>query len=409
MADLYNTCVRIVSMFILKKKIRKEFRKKHLRPKDSPTKHQLKVFNSILSGNFTSVPDDQVTCFLKGSVVCAGDPEGSCPHLKGAFVHKEALVGWQPKMPKCDFALLWGSGAWPPQLQMALWAKQNHIPLIRLEDGFLRSADTIQHAGINPKYTQGISFTISNDVPYFDATRSSLLERMLNNPLIKITPAQIKQARACIDFITQNNLTKYNHQPIFTPYIGRPNVPKVLVADQSYGDFSILKGKADPTTFHRILQAAITENPDADIIIKTHPDTLAPGSFHPAGYYSNLKAEGRIYLMTEPINPICLLKSCDKVYVCTTQLGFEALLCQKEVHVFGMPFYAGWGLTKDALTCPRRTMKRSLEEVFYMTYILHSLYINPNTGKICEINEAMDYLLQLRKTYFKEFHIREEQ
>jgi capsular polysaccharide export protein len=35
-------------------------------------------------------------------------------------------------------------------------------------------------------------------------------------------------------------------------------------------------------------------------------------------------------------------------------MGFEALLLGKAVHCFGMPFYAGWGLTHDSKTCPRR-------------------------------------------------------
>jgi capsular polysaccharide export protein len=91
----------------------------------------------------------------------------------------------------------------------------------------------------------------------------------------------------------------------------------------------------------------------------------------------------------------------DKVYVCSTQFGFEALMCGKEVHVFGMPFYAGWGLTKDRQTCERRTNIRSLEEIFYIAYIMYSYYVNPEKKCRCEIEEAMDYLLNLREEYMK--------
>ena len=119
-----------------------------------------------------------------------------------------------------------------------------------------------------------------------------------------------------------------------------------------------------------------------------------------------MQSEKNLYKQTDPINPIALLKKVDKVYVCTSQLGFEALMCGKEVHVFGMPFYAGRGLTQDRLNCPRRTHKRTLEEVFYIAYILYARYVNPATQSRCEIEEAMNYLLALRKEYFQEFGVR---
>lgn len=165
---------------------------------------------------------------------------------------------------------------------------------------------------------------------------------------------------------------------------------------------SILKGLAGDSTFEKMLQAAIEENPDADIIVKTHPDTIAGRG----GYYTKLKQKGNIYLQTTPINPISLIEYCDKVYVCTTQFGFEALMCGKEVHTFGMPFYAGWELTIDSQKCARRTNKRTLEEVFYIAYIIYSYYVNPDKNCRCEIEEAMEYLLKLRKEYFCKKRIR---
>jgi capsular polysaccharide export protein len=45
-------------------------------------------------------------------------------------------------------------------------------------------------------------------------------------------------------------------------------------------------------------------------------------------------------------------------------------LYNKEVVVFGMPFYAGWGLTDGKQVLQRRTNKRMLEEIFCITYII---------------------------------------
>ncbi|MCD7739751.1 MAG: hypothetical protein LUH11_00155, partial [Candidatus Gastranaerophilales bacterium] len=248
----------------------------------------------------------------------------------------------------------------------------------------------------NNKYNQHCAYVFDDIAPYYDARYKTRLEEMLNDKNLVLSSEQKRRARECINFIVKNHLTKYNHQPIYEPDIGRAGVVKVLVVDQSYGDMSILKGLADEGTFHNMLHQAINENPNADIIVKTHPDTLA-GS---CGYYTGLKQHDNIYPMIEAINPISIINYVDKVYVCSSQFGFEALMCGKEVHTFGMPFYAGWGLTVDEQKCERRTNKRTLEEMFYISYIMYSHYVNPEKQCRCEIEEAMDYLLRLRDEYF---------
>lgn len=275
------------------------------------------------------------------------------------------------------------------------FADKNDKKVIFIGDSFLSSINTRADKNALLKYKKSIAFTIDDLTSYFDATRPSRIEQMLNNKDLIITEEQKTRARKCINKIVENHLTKYNHQPIYKPQIGREGVKKILVVDQSYGDMSILKGLGSEKVFKNMLEAAIKENPQADIIVKTHPDTIVGMG----GYYTKLKAKNNIYLQTTPINPISLIQYCDKVYVCTTQFGFEALMCDKEVHVFGMPFYAGWGATIDAQKCERRTNKRSLEEIFYIAYILYSYYVNPDKNCRCEIEEAMDYLLRLRKEY----------
>lgn len=299
-------------------------------------------------------------------------------------------------------AFIWGSAPRKAQLNVANYALQHHIPLLKIEDGFIRSADTWSNKNADKKYVSGISFTFSDTIHYFDATRESRMEQLINDKTLVITSEQKKRARKCIDKIIETHLTKYNHQPIYDPKIGRVGVKKVLVVDQSFGDYSISRGLADENTFKEMLEAAIRENPDADIIVKTHPDTMVGAG----GYYKGLIPHDNIYTQTEPINPISLIKYVDKVYVCSTQFGFEALMCNKEVHVFGMPFYAGWGLTKDRQQCIRRTNKRTLEELFYIAYIIYTYYVNPDKECRCEIEEAIDYLLKLREEYFKKYNVK---
>ncbi|MBO6273446.1 glycosyltransferase [bacterium] len=290
----------------------------------------------------------------------------------------------------------WEMARWVDNLATILYSIKQNKNIIFIGDSFLRSINTMADRNAQEKYRKGISFGVDDLGYYYDATRTNRMEQMLNDKSLVINEEQKQRARYCIDKIVETNLTKYNHQPIYEPNIGRDSVRKVLVVDQSYGDMSILKGLADENTFKDMLQAAIDENPDADIIVKTHPDTIAGAG----GYFKGLEAHDNIYTQTEPINPISLIKYVDKVYVCTTQFGFEALMCGKEVHVFGMPFYAGWGLTHDRQKCERRTNTRTLEEVFYIAYIMYSYYVNPDKKCRCEIEEAMDYLLKLRDEYF---------
>lgn len=301
-----------------------------------------------------------------------------------------------------DIAISVGIGAHLENYNIAYFSQFNHLPYIIMEDGFLRSVTTWAQNDVEQNFWHGLSFVFDNIGPYFDATRPSLLENMLNDKNLILTKEQIKRAKKLIQIIVKNHLTKYNHQPIFTPDIGtRDN--KILVVDQSYGDMSIARGLANDKTFDIMLKSAIRENPNADIIVKTHPDTITGKR---SGYYVGLKQHNNIYPMTEPINPISMINYVDKVYVVTSQFGFEALMCKKEVHIFGVPFYAGYGLANERQSVSRRTNKRTLEEVFYISYILYTRYFNPYTKNKCEIEEAIDCLLQLRAEYQEKYERR---
>jgi len=142
-----------------------------------------------------------------------------------------------------------------------------------------------------------------------------------------------------------------------------------------------------------MLQAAIDENPDADIFVKTHP-------VKQKGHFSTKIVYDNVYMLCGDINPICLLEEVDKVYVCTSQMGFEAAFCGKEVHVFGMPFYAGWGITKDRQICNRRRRLRSVEEIFYAAYILETIYVSHKMKVVCEIEQVVDELIEMRYLFW---------
>ncbi len=297
----------------------------------------------------------------------------------------------------------WGTRPLIPQFTIIKNALYNNKNVIFFEMGFIATIYSFENIRKINNYTQVISFVLDDLAPYYDSRYKNRLEEMLENKNLVLTKEQIERAKININEIIKNKITKYNHQPIYKPKIGK-NKNKVLIVDQAYGDMSIAKGLANENTFKIMFETAIKDNTDADIIIKIHPD-----NYHNKGslYFNNKTFEREnIYLFNEEINPISLLEIVDKVYVCTSQLGFEALMMGKEVHVFGMPFYAGYGVTIDYQKCSRRTNKRSLEELFYITYINYSYYVNPDKENRCEIEDAINYLIKLRREYFLEFNIR---
>lgn len=297
-----------------------------------------------------------------------------------------------------DFCFVWGMSPALGNIQAIAAAMRENARLVLCEDGFLRSADTWANASAAPRYRHGCSVVYDTLGFYFDATRPSFIERMLNDTTLVVTDEQRREARRLINRIVSEKLTKYNHQPIFTPQVGRPGRRKVLVVDQSYGDQAIAKGWGSDKTFADMIENAKRDNPDADILVKTHPDTMTGKR---GGYYTGVKEVGNVFRVTMPINPYSLMELVDKVYVCSTQMGFEALMAGKEVHVYGMPFYAGWGLTTDSQKNPRRTNRRTLEEVFYIFYIMYTHWVDVETGKPCTIDKAMDNLLALRSEYVR--------
>lgn len=278
---------------------------------------------------------------------------------------------------------------------LSMEAACREIPLLLLGDGFLLGIEPPEQQDSLPiAFKRPHSAILDEHGIYLDANHPSLIETILASSRV-FSEEEKKRAIRIIKKICDRKLSKYNHQPMQKLSIGETGREKVLIIDQVYGDRSIAYGMADDETFLEMLAAAQTENPDAEIYIKTHP---VPSK----GHFQKVKPERNIHFLCEAINPIMLLEEMDKVYVCTSQMGFEALMCGKEVHVYGMPFYAGWGVTIDQQTCPRRTRKREVWEIFYVAYILCTIYVSYKTNGVCEIELAIDELIELRDAYFEE-------
>jgi capsular polysaccharide export protein len=270
--------------------------------------------------------------------------------------------------------------------------------LLFIEAGFLRSVVLDNSSSI---YDQAICFFVDDLGFHFDPGSPTRLECLLNDPHLNPTAVELERARALQAQITQARLTKYNDQPMTVP-LGPKRFRRVLVVEQARNDWAVLKSGGNRRSFESILQTAIDENPDAEILVKVHPDSLdgKRGGLR-RSYFGRLQGSGRVVIVREKVNPFALLESIDTVYVFSSMLGFEAALIGKEVHVFGKPCYSGWGFTRDRQAVPRRARHRSLDEVVYFLYFAYQHYKNLE-GEWCRPENAVDIIIKLREQYMLE-------
>ena len=84
-------------------------------------------------------------------------------------------------------------------------------------------------------------------------------------------------------------------------------------------------------------------------------------------------------------------------------MGFEALLCGKPLTTFGLPWYAGWGVSDDrhpkidSLVQTQRRTPRNLLQLFAAAYLQYSRYLNPNTGEAGSLFDVIDYLATVKR------------
>lgn len=313
----------------------------------------------------------------------------------------EGPVTWvqSPRLfgrPRRDaFTGMVGWGRRPTSARSRAMAQEYGIPFIALEDGFLRSFQPGQR---HPP----LSLVLDRTGIYYDSTQPSGLERLLESgeDLLGDGAAQdVAHARA---LIAQHGLSKYNHAPPLHQVqaaLGRPllregDTGRVLVVDQTAGDLSIALGGASAQTFTDMLAAALAEHPRATVYVKTHPETA---SGRKGGHFAGLQNGARVVLLREAVEPLSLLRAMDHVYVVSSTMGFEALLADKPVTCFGLPWYAGWGATNDRLRCARRTRSRSVDELFAAGYLRYARYLDPETHERGSIFDVIHWLVRQRR------------
>lgn len=282
------------------------------------------------------------------------------------FVTYQGIVGW---------------GFKPTAKRARQYAANHHLPYVALEDGFLRSI------GLGVSGAEPLSLVVDDVGIYYESRQPSRLEQLIlaNDEL---SDDELERSRRCISAIREHRLTKYNQ--IESDRVLTEVAPKILVIDQTQGDASVIGANADNITFVDMLRSAVHAHPDETVWVKVHPDVLhgkKKGFLYPLPF-----EHPNIRLYSKTVNPWDFLDSATDVYTVSSLMGFEALMAGCRVQCFGLPFYAGWGLTKDQQFCERRNVPRLLEQVFHAAYIQYARYVDPILKERCQIERIISYL-----------------
>ncbi len=307
-----------------------------------------------------------------------------------------------------DVLVGWGQKANTRQIKQK--AQALGLPYWQLEDGF------IGYIGHPARGGKAVSLIADPVGIYYDARQPSQLEQLIAAPC---EPQMLARAERLICELVRLGITKYNCYATVPAHAanhgsvsrfaaqggesGLPSAlaarlqqsakPRVLLVDQVAGDLSIPGALASEADFVAMVEAARRNHPDARLLLRTHPDTRFGKK---SGVLARLQLND-VEVVAEHCHPHALLNAVDAVYTVSSQLGFEGLLLGKPVYCFGMPFYAGWGLTHDSKQCERRNVNVSLAQLVAAALICYPRYLDPVLGQRCEVEEVIAIIARQQK------------
>lgn len=251
-------------------------------------------------------------------------------------------------------------------------AERSGARLIEVEDGFLRSS------GLGADCVPPLSILADRSGIYFDPSRPSDLEAILQNG--KFSSDEIARARQLQDQIIAAGLTKYAAGD-GTGTSRRKDGLQILVPGQVEDDRSVICGGGQVKTNLELLRRVRQAAPDANIIYKPHPDVEAG---HRRGRIPDTEVLALADQIVRSGSISSIIANVDEIHVNTSLAGFEGLLRGKKVVTYGVPFYAGWGLTDDRGPVPaRRSARRTLDELVAAALLVYPRYLDPVTRLPC--------------------------
>ncbi|MGM8887759.1 capsular polysaccharide export protein, LipB/KpsS family, partial [Psychrobacter sp. 1U2] len=237
------------------------------------------------------------------------------------------------------------------QCKLAKPSRSDMPAIYCMEDGFIRSN------GLGATLLAPLSVVIDKQGIYYDATQPSDLETLLRN-CDTLTPQQYARVQRLQTKLLTQRVSKYNvgtevNAADKTGVIDQKmqwmqdakvsGRPRLLIIGQVEDDLSVQYCGSDIKTNQGLIERVRQDNPDAYLIYKPHPDVEAGLRAGKVDEACLAKVQAVAY---DTAMPDCL-ECVDEVHTISSLTGFEALLRGLKVTCYGLPFYAGWGLTTD--------------------------------------------------------------
>jgi capsular polysaccharide export protein len=243
--------------------------------------------------------------------------------------------------------------------------------------------------GLGANLEPPASLVLDRHGVYYDPGRPSDLERLLQTTSFE--PALLAEAAQLRRMILQARLSKYNvgSTDVASAFAEAGARRRVLTPGQVENDASVRLGGSKVRRNIELLEATRAARPDAFIVYKPHPDVeagLRPGRVEAADALRFADA------IAEKSSIAHLLDEAEEVHTLTSLAGFEGLLRERLVSTYGLPFYAGWGLTQDSETSPRRTRRLQLDELVAGTLLLYPRYVHRPSLWPCSAEDAVRQL-----------------
>ena len=306
-----------------------------------------------------------------------------------------------------DKAVFWGAlEAKNPELRgLAQDLVSRGITVVRAEDAFIRSN------GLGCNYYYPYSLAFDETGIYYDPRRPSDLENILIHLRERPDYQDLRlRGEKLRDLILRGGITKYRSGippkpiPAVTALL-RDNPGKydgvIFIPAQVDNDASVITGGLGYTNIS-LLRRVRKDNPRALIMVKIHPDVLN-------GLRKGLPEAEELqrladYIAADDTGAPDLTEIADEVHTISSLAGFEAMLRGKKTVVYGMPFYAGYGLTRDvsaadgneiarAAELRRRNAIQDLTDLIIGALLLYPRYYNWDTGAAATAEEIAETLM----------------
>lgn len=236
-------------------------------------------------------------------------------------------------------------------------AKKTNIPILRCEDGFIRSY------GLGSDFIPPFSIAIDTQDLYFyhDKKNPSDIQTFLNIPTMNY---QMERIENLYKKITEHHINKYNIDKICDLKIQTDKQIILLIgqvdddASLRYGGLiSGISGNSDMIEYARL------HYPNAFIIYKPHPDVLRGNRI------GQIKNKDKIDRIETNASVLSCIDAAHHIISMTSLSGFEGILRGKQVTLLGKPFYHAFA---QLYPLPPQKMMDMVRGVF----VDYPIYIN---------------------------------